>query len=106
MHTVPVPEDGPRELLHLPQGGEEERGLAAAHLPHDHGQLTCREGGQQGERRPESPGGARRVLSVELSRSRSRASDAVFKYRQFPGPAVWHGELFSIVCSNLEGQRT
>lgn len=44
---VPVPEDGPRHLLHLPQGGEEERGLATAHLPHNHGQLACVNEGQQ-----------------------------------------------------------
>lgn len=46
---VPVPEDGPRHLLHLSQGGEEERRLATAHLPHNHGQLACVNEGQQME---------------------------------------------------------
>lgn len=45
--TLPVPEDGPGDLLHLPQGGQKERGLAAAHLPHNHGQLAYGNGGQE-----------------------------------------------------------
>lgn len=43
---LPVPEDGPGDPLHLPEGGQKERGLAAAHLPHNHGQLAYSNGEQ------------------------------------------------------------